>query len=103
MPDETTKAALLEELATRRGFLRRMGGVAAPGLGALVIPSTASATVTGKDGTAVPLQKFSCCRSTSCPRCPSGSYRYLCTGCGTSCCICYSHDVECFTGECPIC
>ncbi len=58
----------------RGGFLRRLGVLAAAGLGIAAFPEPAFAVDT-------------CCPS-SCMSCPAGQKAYFCQGCGLNCCLC---------------
>jgi hypothetical protein len=87
-PDST-----IEEAPTnRRGFLRKLGALAAVGLGAAMIPAKALA------------QPAFCCYKPSCGSCPGGYYAWYCSGgCSGQCCICLTRNpnLGCFYVNCP--
>ena len=75
---------LIEEPTTRAGFVKRLGKLAAIGLGIALVPATSAQAIL-----------FYCCRDTSCDapcwNCCRLRYGYLCPSnpCA-SCCTCYS-------------
>jgi hypothetical protein len=90
---------LIEEPTTRAGFVKRLGKMAAIGLGVALVPATNALGFT-----------FNCCRSSFCDtqcglcgqHCPP--YGYLCPSnpCA-SCCTCYPTQHSCVGpfSQCP--
>jgi len=90
---------LSEEPTTRAGFVKRLGKLAAVGLGVALVPATKALAM-----------DIRCCRSTfcdaqchNCPTCPP--YGYLCPSnpCA-SCCTCYPTNIGSCTPsmlQCP--
>jgi hypothetical protein len=87
---------LIEEPTTRAGFVKRLGKMAAIGLGIALVPATNAQAIL-----------FKCCRDTSCDsgctpfpgthgfRCPSNPC--------ASCCTCLSQSSGCvqYNNSCP--
>ena len=91
---------LIEEPTTRAGFVKRLGKMAAIGLGIALVPGTNALGI-----------NFNCCRSSycdqQCAKCPlvCGPYGYQCPSnpCA-SCCTCYSTNIGTCTPtftQCP--
>ncbi len=83
-----------EDVATRLGFLRRLGLTLAVGLGVALAPGRVHAGTRG-------LQQ--CCRQ-NCRSCSSGIayYCYANGGC-PSCCLCQSDVGHCYSSQYCIC
>jgi hypothetical protein len=90
---------MIEEPTTRAGFVKRLGKLAAIGLGIALVPATSAQAIL-----------FKCCRDTSCDGpCTSCCYPhvvgYRCPSnpCA-SCCICFSSNIGSCTqsmSQCP--
>lgn len=71
----------------RRGFMRRVAGVLAAGVGVTLFgaaPALAAPTT--------------CCKDSTCPSCPGADVRYKCTtiDTGRHCCVCHADVGQCY-------
>jgi hypothetical protein len=91
---------LIEEPTTRAGFVKRLGKMAAIGLGIALVPATSAQAIL-----------FKCCRSSFCDsQCagchpPCGLFGYQCPSnpCA-SCCTCFNSNIGSCTqnmSQCP--